>query len=183
MDFGKWIHQRILLLRSLSLPRSPFSLKALKLWGGGDSVQWNVRTPRFPAPVPAWLPANLGPLCRLKTWTPSSASPAAALEPRPSPAIAILRPTSLGLALQSLVQLALCPAHCETRDRHRLAPPRLSAVPGSETRARNGRPSLSPDLRDLLRRMSLANPRWGAPRIHGELLKLGIEVSQATVAK
>jgi len=34
----------------------------------------------------------------------------------------------LGLALQSLVQLALCLAHCETRDRHRLAPPRLSAV-------------------------------------------------------
>src|SRR5256886_8680320 len=31
--------------------------------------------------------------------------------------------------------------------------------------------------------MSLANPRWGAPRIHGELLKLGIQVSQATVAK
>src|ERR1700730_2588671 len=132
MDFGKWIHQRILLLRSLSLPRSPFSLKALKLWGDGDSVQWNVRTPRFPAPVPAWLPANLGPLCRLKTWTPSSASPAAAPEPRPSSAIAILRPTSLGLALQSLVQLALCPAHCEARDRHRLASPRLSALLGSE---------------------------------------------------
>src|SRR6266566_2048952 len=33
------------------------------------------------------------------------------------------------------------------------------------------------------RHMSLANPRWGAPRIHGELLKLGIQVSQATVAK
>src|SRR5712672_4584020 len=31
--------------------------------------------------------------------------------------------------------------------------------------------------------MSLANPRWGAPRIHGELLKLGIEISQGTVAK
>jgi len=31
--------------------------------------------------------------------------------------------------------------------------------------------------------MSLANPRWGAPRMHGELLKLGIPVSQATVAK
>ena len=31
--------------------------------------------------------------------------------------------------------------------------------------------------------MSLANPLWGAPRIHGELLKLGIEISQATVAK
>jgi hypothetical protein len=31
--------------------------------------------------------------------------------------------------------------------------------------------------------MSSANPLWGAPRIHGELLKLGIEISQATVAK
>ena len=41
---------------------------------------------------------------------------------------------------------------------------------------------MSPEIRDLIRRMSLANPLWGAPRIHGELLKLGIEVSQATVA-
>ncbi len=38
------------------------------------------------------------------------------------------------------------------------------------------------DLRDLIRTISLANPRWGAPRIHGELLKLGMDVSQATVA-
>src|SRR5260370_2347241 len=37
-------------------------------------------------------------------------------------------------------------------------------------------------LRDLVREMSQANPLWGAPRIHGELLKLGIEVSQSTVA-
>ena len=40
-----------------------------------------------------------------------------------------------------------------------------------------------PEIRDLIRRMSLANPLWGAPRIHGELLKLGIEVSQATVGR
>ena len=46
-----------------------------------------------------------------------------------------------------------------------------------------GRPSVSSELADLIRRMSLANPRWGAPRIHGELMKLGIQVSQATVAK
>jgi transposase InsO family protein len=39
------------------------------------------------------------------------------------------------------------------------------------------------ELRDLIRRMSAANPLWGAPRIHGELLKLGITVSQATVSK
>ena len=42
---------------------------------------------------------------------------------------------------------------------------------------------MSPEIRDLIRRMSLANPLWGAPRIHGELLKLGIEVSQATVGR
>ena len=42
---------------------------------------------------------------------------------------------------------------------------------------------MSADLRTLIRTMAQANPRWGAPRIHGELLKLGMEVSQATVAK
>ena len=46
-----------------------------------------------------------------------------------------------------------------------------------------GRPELPPDTRELIRRMSLANPLWGAPRIHGELLKLGIILSQATVAR
>jgi putative transposase len=44
-----------------------------------------------------------------------------------------------------------------------------------------GRPRISPDIRDLIRQMSKANPLWGAPRIHGELLKLGIKISQATV--
>ena len=39
------------------------------------------------------------------------------------------------------------------------------------------------EIRDLIQQMSSTNPFWGAPRIHGELLKLGIEVSQATVAK
>ncbi len=46
-----------------------------------------------------------------------------------------------------------------------------------------GRPEIVSETRDLIRRMSLANPLWGAPRIHGELLQLGIEVSQASVAK
>ncbi len=39
------------------------------------------------------------------------------------------------------------------------------------------------EIRDLIRRMSRANPLWGAPRIHGELLKLGIKISQATVGR
>ena len=46
-----------------------------------------------------------------------------------------------------------------------------------------GRPRMSREIRDLIRKMSLANPLWGAPRIHGELLKLGIDVSQATVGR
>jgi len=50
-------------------------------------------------------------------------------------------------------------------------------------RSRSGRPSVEREIRDLIRQMSSANPLWGAPRIHGELLKLGIEIGQATVAK
>lgn len=46
-----------------------------------------------------------------------------------------------------------------------------------------GGPPLNSEVRELIRKMSLANPLWGAPRIHGELLKLGIEVSKATVAR
>ena len=46
-----------------------------------------------------------------------------------------------------------------------------------------GRPSLPPEIRRLIREMSLANPLWGAPRNHGELLKLGIDVGQTSVAK
>ena len=50
-------------------------------------------------------------------------------------------------------------------------------------RSRSGRPSVDREVRDLIQQMNAANPPWGAPRIHGELLKLGIEISQATVAK
>ena len=48
---------------------------------------------------------------------------------------------------------------------------------------RGGRPQIDTDLRALIRRMSMENPLWGAPRIHGELLKLGFEVTQSSVAK
>jgi putative transposase len=50
-------------------------------------------------------------------------------------------------------------------------------------RHRIGRPAVPHDVRALIREMSTANPLWSAPRIHGELLKLGIAVSQSTVAK
>jgi hypothetical protein len=52
-----------------------------------------------------------------------------------------------------------------------------------KSRPRGGRPTTPGDIRRLIREMSVANPLWGAPRIHGELLKLGIDVGQTTVAK
>ena len=52
-----------------------------------------------------------------------------------------------------------------------------------KSRHRCGRPAVSLEIRRLIREMSLANPLWGAPRIHGELLKLGIEIGQTSVAK
>ena len=52
-----------------------------------------------------------------------------------------------------------------------------------KSRSGGGRPKVPIEVRTLIRRMSVENPLWGAPRIHGELLKLGIEVAQSTVAK
>jgi transposase InsO family protein len=51
------------------------------------------------------------------------------------------------------------------------------------SRRRAGRPPISTDIRSLVRQISRENPLWGAPRIHGELLKLGIEIAQSSVAK
>ena len=46
-----------------------------------------------------------------------------------------------------------------------------------------GRPVISRELRDLIRKMCRENPCWGAPRIHGELLKLGIDIGESSVSK
>ena len=52
-----------------------------------------------------------------------------------------------------------------------------------KSRSQGGRPQIEADLRVLIRQMSMENPLWGAPRIHGELLKLGFDVAQSSVAK
>jgi len=51
------------------------------------------------------------------------------------------------------------------------------------SQARGGRPKLSEEVRTLIRRMAYENSAWGAPKIHGERLKLGFEVSERTVAR
>src|SRR5947209_15210182 len=52
-----------------------------------------------------------------------------------------------------------------------------------KSRNRGGRPQVDTDLRTMIHQMSHDNPLWGAPRIHGELLNLGFQVAQSTVAK
>jgi Integrase core domain len=52
-----------------------------------------------------------------------------------------------------------------------------------KSRSHGGRPKVSAEIRELIRDMSIGNPLWGAPRIHGELLKLGIDIGQTSVAK
>ena len=51
------------------------------------------------------------------------------------------------------------------------------------SRRHSGRPKITPELRNLIRSMAAENPTWGAPRIHGELLKLGFEISESTVSR
>jgi hypothetical protein len=52
-----------------------------------------------------------------------------------------------------------------------------------KSRNRGGRPPIDGEIRALIGRMARKNPTWGAPRIHGELLKLGFDVSEATVSR
>jgi hypothetical protein len=51
------------------------------------------------------------------------------------------------------------------------------------SRARSGRPKITAQIRELIRRLAQANADWGAPKIHAELVKLGFKVSERTVAR
>ncbi len=64
-----------------------------------------------------------------------------------------------------------------------LAATPLSPALGHALRALPGGPPVDAEIRALVTRMAAANPLWGAPRIHGELLKLGIDVAERTVSR
>lgn len=69
------------------------------------------------------------------------------------------------------------------RDARTLASGRLFCSWRWKLRPLGGRPQIETELRALIRRISVENPIWGGPRIHGELIKLGFEVTQPSVAK
>src|SRR5258708_6706296 len=84
----------------------------------------------------------------------------------------------------SLVSINPEGSHDHTaRDARALAQGRLSALLAWKSRRQGGRPPVETELRVLIRRLSIENPLWGAPRIHGELLKLGFDVAQSSGAK
>jgi hypothetical protein len=94
------------------------------------------------------------------------------------------RSVGLGVVLECLARLAASGPDRYAGHRGALASARVAAYWRWNSRPRRvGRPALAADLRALIRQMRAANPLWGAPRIHDELQKLGIDVSQATVAK
>src|SRR5207244_1391989 len=90
-------------------------------------------------------------------------------------------PVAVGVALERLGQAALIIVKPETVIAWHRQGVRMFWTWKSRYRA--GRPTVPLEVRRLIRGMSHANPLWGAPRIHGELLKLGIEVGQACVSK
>jgi hypothetical protein len=94
-------------------------------------------------------------------------------------------PVLLGMLSSHLVQLALCLNHRQTGDGHRLAPRRIPPVLDVEIPSWASRSPHRDGLetRQLIREMSRDNPLWGAPRIHGELLRLGVDIGETSISK
>jgi hypothetical protein len=83
-----------------------------------------------------------------------------------------------------MARLALGISHRQTGNGCGLASHGLSVVLDLESSTRQPRrPAIVPETRDLIRRMSRENSTWGAPRIHGELLKLGLDIGESSVSK
>ena len=76
-----------------------------------------------------------------------------------------------------------CSSHCETGDSDRVASGGLSPVLALAIAAAQRPTQGEKEIRTLVRRMAAENSGWGAPKIHGELLKLGFEISERTVAR
>src|SRR3954447_11844322 len=100
-----------------------------------------------------------------------------------APAVARSRPTPVGLAVPRVGRLAFVTDDRQARNRHCLASHCISAVLDVEGSTGQAWTVVPREIRDLIRHMSRENPGWGAPRIHGELLKLGIDIGETSVSK
>src|SRR5262249_29800070 len=87
------------------------------------------------------------------------------------------------MAVRGLKRLAIGSGHRQTGRWDCLAPQKVPSVLDIEGWGQRGRPAVAKDVRDLIRRLSRENPRLGAPRIHGERLKLVIDVGETSVGK
>src|SRR5207247_9686636 len=94
------------------------------------------------------------------------------------------RSTFMGMVVSIMAPMAVCAPDGETGHSYWLAPPRVPLVLDLKVRhGHAGRPSVPRETRELIRILSRNNSTWGAPSIHSELLKLGIQISEASVAK
>ncbi len=95
----------------------------------------------------------------------------------------VLGPTFLDGSPPLLVPLDRRPGSRETRHCDRLAPRRLPSLLALAIPAAGGRPKITEEIRVLIQRLAQENQGWGAPKIHGELQKLGLVVSERSVAR
>ena len=89
----------------------------------------------------------------------------------------------MGLDYDGLAGVEICRHHREAIDDHRMASLGLSPVLEMDDSAWHAGAALRGELRQLICTMSCDNPRWGAPKIHGELLKLGIDIAPSQTWK
>jgi len=112
-----------------------------------------------------------------------SGAPSATQRPHPQAAEAIgadeFGPPAVGLAVPTLSFHPERDPDCQARDRDPPAPSRLPSLLALDISPGVGRPPIDGEIRDLIREMSMANPLWGAPRVHGELLMLGFQLRAA----
>src|SRR2546427_13228849 len=167
----------------LSFAKTPSGANVIDLAG---RIQRKFRLdghPPAPAVSPASPPLRRSPRCR--PGEPGLAPPARRLQEDGDPAEgAPERPTLPGRAVEGVGRLEAGARHCAPNtvlrwQRRRFCEhwTKLSAGPIA------GRPPVSAEIKALVTRMAAANPLWGAPRIHGELLRLGIDVSERTVSR
>src|ERR1017187_4343566 len=120
---------------------------------------------------------------------PRKSCPASAVarssRPAPSPATHCVTQAVLGRIAKVLGSMEGTSPPGDTQNRCRLASCRFSAVleMAFKSQSRGGRKPVSKEIRALIFQMVAENPTWGAPRIHGELLKLGFDLSEPTVSR